>query len=475
MQRERQKATMIARTNSGRSGATEPLTINLQLQLPEVLTEVMMSLLTRATLPTAESAELVQGDLFSTSTNESAHAQAHDVQPQLFPDSRPAREAPRSRRQPRPAPLEPVSLEAAFRHHVLPTLKISNAHDTWNAYVTALDHFCSWYETHRAPNNPRSARPGVVVWETQPETLAEFWLFCCDGQESKAKTASNKLKLLRRIWGDLHEADQLSRPAPKPKLEMLRRRAGLPKKPPKKFPIPASMREIRQLSRAVLKLRDDLTWPRLGTLEPWQFWWNVIGACAVHGFRPADLWPLEKKDGRGLLWEEVCTDPVPPIDGGRRLGADWDLGWLSFRMNKTGEQLVAPISPHLFFLIQHCRGLDPVRVFPIPYTKQSWYQHMRKIKEKASLSRDVSLCGQYPSASFRKSASMTWKRQVSRAAASHMLGHSVRVGTADDVDQDDDEVVSNTTEQHYNGADILREVVEGLPLVLQTLPPGLRC
>lgn len=432
------------------SGGT-PLTININLGDTRDLVETLRMLLTRVTFPTAiaepipESRSCTLPPADPPTVGDSSGVDSHKDLP------------------------DQLNLQQAFERHVLPTLRIECKPATISCYKTAVKHFCTWYSERNqecAENNLRSYGPKVVTLEQSPQLLAEYYSHCLtSGSE---KTGHNKLKALRAVWRMLHSDGHISRPAPDPRTRQIRKQLSVDRV--KHIPIPASDDEVSALLQAVLDSAGQLTWPRLGTLRPCEFWFNVIAACTVHGFRPADLWPLEKRCGKGLLWSEVCSDPSPPIDGGEssRLNADWEFGWLRFRINKTGGQLLAPISPHLAWLIHRCRGLDPLRVFPLPYARKSWYAAIDLIKRTAGLSRDVSLCGQAPSASLRKTSAVIWKRSAGRAAASHMLGHSVRSGSSDDV-------FSDVTEQHYMGADVLREVVQGFPAVLANLPRLIRC
>lgn len=371
---------------------------------------------------------------------------------------------------PKMAPVvESPLLRDAWKQHVLPILQIEDKISTIRGYQTAVNHFCDWFSATKsvcAQKDPRSCGPRVIDLEKTPGLLGEFYAFCLT--QGEVKTADNKLKNLRAVWRQLFADGYISRPVPEPRTKQIRKQANVEKS--KHMPMPASDDEISAMLQATIDLHDELHWPRLGDVEPFQFWFNVLAGCAVHGFRPADLWPLESSSGLGLLWSEVCSDHTPPIDGGSRLKADWEFGWLQFRINKTGQPLLSPLSPHLAWLIQQCRGLDSERVFPLAYLRKYWYASIDRIKEKAGITRDVSLCGQAPSCSFRKAAAVRWKQCVGRSAASFMLGHSVRSGRADDVDGS----FSDVTEQHYMGADVLREVVQGFPAVLDSLPQMIR-
>ena len=365
-----------------------------------------------------------------------------------------------------------------FHSEILPLLEIEDKPSTISGYKTAVTHFCDWFDSLKTPpetgdnsassemrakHNRRSMGPKVVDLENHPTLLARFYVFSLKKQGEK--TASNKLKSLRTVWRTLYREGHLKKPVPELRTRQIRKQQKVDRV--KRVPIPASNAEIDAMLTAVIDIREDLTWPNLGSLESWQFWWNVIAVCTVHGFRPGDIWPREQKHGLGLTWKEVSIDPSPPIAGGEqeRLKANWEFGYISKRTNKTGETLIAPMSPHLRWFVEQCRGLDPVRVFPIPYNGKFWDREFNKIRTEAGLAH-VSLCDGAPSASLRKTASVLWKRAVNRSASSHMLCHAI------DASEDRS---SDITEKHYAGADILREIVQGYPQLLASLPSLIRC
>lgn len=355
-------------------------------------------------------------------------------------------------------------LLAAFESHCVPLLQLET--NQVQDYRRAVKHFQTWWQEA----NPRSGGPGVRTLQDQPHLLGEF--YAAELKKRSPKTASDKHMRLTRVWKLLHECSVLKKGPPPARKKQIRKRLQIDGRGARQYPIPASLDDVDRLLWACLRESDHLCYPVLGDLEPYQFWFNAIAASTFHGCRPGDLWAIKPQHGLGLQWDEISTGTAPPIDGGDSLSADWEFRWLQLRTNKTGSVLVAPISPHLHFLIERCRGLHAERVFPLGQSKKSWYQQMDRIKRRAQLQcvrpYDVSLCGAKPSRSLRKTASVVWKQCVNRAAASHMLAHSVRSGASDDVD----EVVSDVTEQHYNGADIFRELVAGAPRVLDQIPAG---
>jgi hypothetical protein len=359
-----------------------------------------------------------------------------------------------------------------FLSEILPSLEIEDKASTISGYRTAVKHFCDWFDGLKTPremepnstcakNNRRSRGPTVMDLEKHPTLLAKFYVFSL--KNGGVKTASNKIKSLRTIWRRMFAAGHIKKPLPEMRSRLIRKQQKI--ETVKQVPMPASNEEIDRLLTAAIEIRDTLTWPNVDDLEPFQFWWNVIAICTVHGFRPGDIWPRESRSGLGLLWSEVFRSPSPPLAGGNQLQANWEFGWIKKRTNKTGETLIAPMSPHLRWLVDQCDGLDKARVFPLPYNGKFWDREFGRIRTQANLPH-VSLCDGAPSHSLRKTAATKWKRAVNRAASSHMMCHAI--------DASEDQA-SDITERHYSGADILREIVAGFPTLLADLPASIRC
>lgn len=377
------------------------------------------------------------------------------------------------------SPVSPITttvagptFEDVFWKHVFPIKQLETKPSVQAEYRTAVKHFVEWFK-----NNHRSGGPMVADLCQQPQLLSEFYTFSL-GKGSE-KTASNKLKCLKSIWRDMFDLELITRSVPKPRTKQIRKKEGVEKTD--HIPMPVTDSELTRCLNAVLELHDDLTYPRLGKLEPFQFWFNVFAICAVHGIRPAEFWPLDKHSGVGLEWSEVCFAESPPISDGENLQAEWEFGWLNLRMNKTGRRLRTPMSPHLRFLIQQCVGLDSERVFPLPYNSQRWYTMLSMILTRAGFSKvkfpdeekvkwPVTLCGSSPQKSLRKTASVLWRRHGTPRLASFMLGHSSRTGSSSDVDEG-----SEITEEHYSGSETFRDVIAAFPRVLGSLPDLIRC
>lgn len=366
-----------------------------------------------------------------------------------------------------------MSFEDAFNFHFMPAILLETGASQQSAYRTMAGQFVEWFK-----NNHRLNRPMVADLDQEPRLLADFYAFLLT--QGSERSANKKLVLLNKVWKDLSAMGLVVKSPSRPRTKQIRKKAGVEKV--QHIPMPVIDTELDACLRAILDLHDDLTFPRFGKMEPFQFWFNAIAACAVHGIRPAEFWPLEKRHGIGLEWTEICLSASPPIANGEKLNVEWEFGWLDLRMNKTGGKLRTPISPHLRFMIEQCRGLDPVRVFPMPYSSDRWaasldmilsragFQKQKLQKDDQKLRWPVSLCGSSPQASLRKTASVLWRRHGSAKLASFMLGHSSRSGTSADVDGG-----SEVTDEHYSGSETFREVIDAYPRVLRALPELIRC
>lgn len=485
---------MIAKSPSS------PTEIRISVELPEGLQASKMEI--AFTLTDPESPQFFTTELVSADNPPGTRIQP--LRPTATPAPKSHSESPTSTTPISGEITAESSLLDAFELLVRPTLLIEAADSTIKSnYVAPLRHFVDWC----AQNNPWCTEPGVVcapevlaiheryvspegrqipvsVLDRDPNLLPAWYAHCLG---SSVRTANRRLDGMRRISVELLEAGVVQRKPATVKRKQIRKKQRV-KKQARHFPKPATADDQARILQACLDLADEIIWPKLGDLEPYLFWWNVFSACSVHGFRPADLWPLASVDGVGLRWSEISLSDVPPIDDGEESLIRWEFGWLNFEMNKTGERLVVPMAPNLRYLIERCQGLHPDRVFPMGYTRKSWYREIDRIKRKAGLyvpsddkrsaaekerepGRNVTLCGGHPDCSYRKAAASTWTRLVSRACASHMLGHSVRSGSADEVfGGSPDESFSDVTEKHYAGMEILREVVAGMDVVCGLSP-----
>jgi hypothetical protein len=204
------------------------------------------------------------------------------------------------------------------------------------------------------------------------------------------------------------------------------------------------------------------------------FYISVVGTGAFLGVNPGDIWGYKPAHNGGLMWSEVHLEPEPPFFGSDSIaGASWKYGWLDLCRNKTGNQMVVPIPPCLRAAIDRCVGLDPDFVFPLGRDfKSCWYRTFKQAKKNAGLYwssdqlsdalrvrdseiYDVSMSGQSPSRSLRKTAAVLWTKLGNSSQASHILAHSTRSGSIsqDDIDVTKD-TVSAITEKHYAGSQV---------------------
>jgi hypothetical protein len=231
--------------------------------------------------------------------------------------------------------------------------------------------------------------------------------------------------------------------------------------------VPVTVDELR----AMLAVVDGCQWPQLGTVPPGTFWKTCLLSHYCYGFRSQDWFAVRSQWKQGLLWSEILTDTQCP--------ALEDLhnphGWASYLVHKTDtkdeeadrpSEVLVPLSATLRSLIEQFRGIDPVRVFPLPQTHRSYDREFSKILERSGLSdasrTDVGKpiirlsLGQTNVASFRKGCAAMWRRHLSAAAASYLLHHA------------DDSGAAKTTAEHYlQSEEILREItpaIETLPL-----------
>lgn len=484
--------------------ATQPATIQINIHLPDRLTEGLMQFL--ATLTQQQLSFPDPCHTSSTGSPARTETPDHDATAQGLPGApaatRPAPVAtsvagPASTEVPAEAAPESLlesssqrsssgalSFAEAYRRHVIPIIKAENKPAMLGQHSTALAKFEAWYKIEH-----RSVGPMLDSCAQNPRMLTEFFQHRL--QLESIGTAENMRKSIKTIWDHLHELGLIDKPAPRMRAARIIRRGGWEAE--QHVPIPVTDAELLRLLNAVIELADVLHYPRLGTLEPFQFWFNLFAICAVHGFRPADIWPVECKQGQGLLWSEVSFDQSPPIRNGDKLKAEWEFGYLNLKMNKTGKRLVSPMSPHMSWLCRQMAGLDDVRVFPLKYDRARWYRCLDLIFATAGFEKlairhgsdaagnprylmkwPVTLCGGSPQASLRKTAAVNWRRHGGKGVSSAMLGHSVRTGSSNDVESSQDEG-STITDQHYSGSEIWREIIRVYPQLLAALPGPIHC
>jgi len=225
--------------------------------------------------------------------------------------------------------------------------------------------------------------------------------------------------------------------------------------------VPVTVSELQ----AMLAVVDGCKWPRLGSVSPATFWQTNLLSHYVYGFRSQDWFAARSNEKQGLLWTGVIGSSQCPVleDLHNTAGWAWYLVHKTAKKDEAAERpsdVLVPLSAKMRYLIEQFRGLDPVRVFPLPNNSSTYSREFGGILERAGLSDDarrndgkpiirLSL-GQRNVASFRKGASAMWAKHVSRAASSYMLHHAVS----------EEGVAKMTTESYLQNEEILRDIVE---------------
>jgi hypothetical protein len=225
--------------------------------------------------------------------------------------------------------------------------------------------------------------------------------------------------------------------------------------------VPVTLTELQ----AMLSVVDGCRWPKLGNVKPAVFWETLLLAHYVYGFRSQDWFAARSNEKQGLLWSGVISSSQCPVleDLHNPAGWAWYLVHKTAKKDEAAERpsdVLVPLSSKMRELLEQFRGLDPVRVFPLPNNSSTYSREFSGILERAGLSDDerraeskpiirLSL-GQRNVASFRKGCSALWAKQVSRAASSYMLHHAVS----------EEGVAKMTTESYLQNEEILRDIVE---------------
>jgi hypothetical protein len=225
--------------------------------------------------------------------------------------------------------------------------------------------------------------------------------------------------------------------------------------------VPVTLNELQ----ALLAVVDGCRWPRLGSVSPAVFWETLLLSHYVYGFRSQDWFAARSNEKQGLLWTGVITASQCPVleDLHNAAGWAWYLVHKTAKKDEAAERpsdVLVPLSAKMRELLEQFRGLDPVRVFPLPNSSSTYSQEFTRLLERAGLSDEdrkaegkpiirLSL-GQRNVASFRKGCSAMWAKQVSRAASSYMLHHAVS----------EEGVAKMTTDSYLQNEEILRDIVE---------------
>jgi hypothetical protein len=189
-------------------------------------------------------------------------------------------------------------------------------------------------------------------------------------------------------------------------------------------------------------------WPNLG-MPPGDVWAFIVDFCWTYGVRTEDL--VSYTSGKdGLRWSmivEAQKCPVEELDC-----PDWQHGWIDYDQDKTYEACLVPMSSRIRSGIESFRGLDPVRVIPMPRNNAYFYREWHRILSAAEVSADISLSGRSVP-SFRKGFTKFWNSN-GRNLSSVLLGHT-----------SGSEKVSTIDQRHYsNRIPELLDHIEDVPL-----------
>jgi hypothetical protein len=232
--------------------------------------------------------------------------------------------------------------------------------------------------------------------------------------------------------------------------------------------VPVTVVELQ----AMLSVVDGCKWPRLGNVSPAVFWKTSLLAHYVYGFRSQDWIAARSSEKQGLLWTGVVTSSKCPLLD----DLDNSAGWCWYLVHKTAKKdeaaerpsdVLVPLSSVMRELIEQFRGIDPVRVFPLPNNSSTYSKEFQMLLDRAGLSDEsrrnegkpiirLSL-GQRNVASFRKGCSALWAKYVGRSASSYMLHHAVA----------EEGVAKMTVDSYLQNEEVLRDItakIESLPV-----------
>jgi len=333
-----------------------------------------------------------------------------------------------------------------------------------------LAAFQVWTDTYLPKNDPRTTIPRVGFAKRLeiPGILKEYSKHLrSQGKGNSESMCTKALAAIGKLSGACQRAGLISARPEKPSrstIKMLRPRTEAQRRIKA---VPVTVDELRSM----LSVVDGCTWPELGHVSAAKFWETCLLSHYCYGFRSQDWFAVRDQFKRGLLWSGVITDPqCPGIEDLQN-----EHGWISYLVHKTDTKdeladrpsdVLMPLSKRMRQLIEQFRGLDPVRVFPLPSTHKSYDREFLRILDRAGLSDStresagkpiirLSL-GQRNVASFRKGSSAMWAKAVGRAASSYVLHHAVS----------EEGVSKTTTDSYLQHEDLLREIVPAL----ETLP-----
>lgn len=324
------------------------------------------------------------------------------------------------------------------------------------------------FEAWAATNPAYSGLSGVQLLEA-PNVLYQFAQFMRARQHGSSSSICLKaIAAIIKLSGVLVKSDLMRRKPAAPSRSEINVLKPRSERQRRVKAVPVTISELQ----AMLAVLDGCKWPRLGNVSPAVFWETSLLSHYVYGFRSQDWFAARSNEKSGLLWSGVITSSQCPILDDLENAP----GWVWYLVHKTASKdeaaerpadVLVPLSCKMRSLLEQFRGIDPVRVFPLPSNSTTYSREFRLLLERAGLSDEVRQnegkpiirlsLGQRNVASFRKSASALWAKQVSRSASSYMLHHAVA----------EEGVAKMTVDSYLQNEEILRDItanIESLPV-----------
>lgn len=343
---------------------------------------------------------------------------------------------------------------------------------TVQANRSFLAAFETWAEARaatRAQNDTRTTTPRVGPLKTLefPGILKEYAKHLRSKSSGASESMCTKaLAAIGKLAGACQRAGLIAQRPDKPSrpsIKLLKPRTELERRVKA---VPVSIEELR----AMLAVVDGCQWPSFGKVSAATFWETCLLSHYAYGFRSQDWFAVRDQWKKGLLWSGVITETKCPVLEDLHNAHGW--AWYLVHKTDTKDEeadrpsdVLVPLSAKMRALIEQFRGLDPVRVFPLPQTHRSYDREFSRILERAGLSDKSRIesgksiirlsLGQRNVASFRKGCSALWAKQVGRAASSYLLHHALS----------EEGVAKTTTDSYLQHEEVLREIVAAIEML----------
>lgn len=396
-----------------------PVTVNLQIQLPQELKDTLMILLTQATLsgppPVVE----------STTTTDFVEPESAVQQP---PDP------------PTPEPSEPSSspwtLCDIWDEFVEP--RATAKQTSRSNHRAGPKHFDAWLASIRPNGQPSVSLTDGQSWkhplDGDSDLLRKFAEHEIASKNRSETTVHRKLVHILRTCRAAIKAGKMTtlpeRPTPKAMKRMRSADSTTRRRPaPKSVSLPDVARLIEATSVA--------TWPTLGDVPPSAFWEGVIRWHAFWGPRTQDIFAYQDRNKTGLLWSDVFLTPECPDETVRQnTGVTSPHGWIYYTVQKDVQSdspfILLPLPKWQAEFIRRFEGLDPDRVFPLARNRDKWRNNWNAIRSAAGVADTVYLSqGTGGKSAMRKTASQWWKKTTRDKEVAQYLLHHAEVTTAD--------------------------------------------